>query len=126
MIRRLEQKDLARLEVLHREAGFDWDFPADMISSWVWVNEKDEPVMVVGARVIAEAVVISSKAGTPRQRLAILERMAEVVKRDVMELGIREGVAWIPDSIWRAFSRRLKRFGWKSIRYRSMLWKLEE
>lgn len=126
MIRRVQEKDIPRLKELHAATGFEWDFPSDMISAWVWADENDAPVMMAGARVLAEAVLISSKDGDPQQRLAILERLAEVTRRDVRELGIREAVAWLPDSIWRGFSRRLKRFGWKAIKYRSMVWKLGE
>lgn len=82
--------------------------------------------MMAGARVIAEAVLISSQKGAPQQRLEILESLMEVVRRDVDSFGIPEGVAWIPDAIWKSFSRRLKRMGWKAIRYHSMVWKLRE
>jgi len=126
MIRRVRIEDLPRLKELHEEAGFNWGFPDDAISAWVWVDEENEPVMMVGARILAEAVVISSKRSTPQQRLAILERLMEVVRRDVDGFGIQEGVAWIPDSIWRSFSKRLKRWGWKEIGYRSMVMKVRE
>jgi hypothetical protein len=126
MIRRAQTKDLERLKALHAATGFEWDFPDDAISAWVWVDENDDAVMMAGARVIAEAVLISSKQGTPQQRLAIMERLMEVVRRDVDNFGISEAVAWIPDGIWKAFSRRLKRLGWKAIRYHSMVMKVGE
>lgn len=111
---------------MHAAAGFDWDFPEDAISAYVWVDENDEPVVMAGGRVLAEAFLISSQKETPQRRLEIIAQLMQVVGQDVARLGIREGVAWIPDSIWKAYSRRLKRFGWKAIRYRSMVWKVRE
>jgi len=120
MIRRLEPRDIPRLRELHAATGFEWEFPENLLSARVWTDEKDVPLMLVGAKVIAEAVVISSTAGTPGMRFQALQQMMREVEADVAKEGIEGACAWIPNVIWRSFSRRLKSFGWKESGYRTM------
>jgi len=120
MIRNVEEKDLPRLRELHKATGFEWEFPENLLSAKVWVDENDEPVMMVGAKVIAEAVLISSKQQTPGMRLAILRELFDAVKNECMGNGITEAITWIPEVIWRPYSRRLKGLGWVESKYKTM------
>jgi len=120
MIRDMQEKDIPKLKELQAADGFEWKFPEKMFSAKVWVNAKDEPVMMIGGRMIAEAVLISSKEGTPAMRLAILQELSKVVFADAKALGVTEGVTWIPDCIWKAYSRRLKALGWMVSKFKTM------
>ena len=119
MIRNVEPKDLPKLRALHEATGFQWDFPEGLLSAKVWVDANDEPRMLLGAKVIAEVVLIAGE-DKPGEKLAMLEALSAAVHEDIRRSGIREAVAWLPNSIYKPFSRRLAKWGWKPSQYRTM------
>lgn len=120
MIRELQDKDLPLLREWHEATGFEWEFPEQMFSARVWVDANDDPVMMIGAKIIAEAVLISSKKETPGMRLAILKALFHEVRQECLAAGISEGITWVPDSIWKSYSKRLAGMGWLKSKYRTM------
>jgi len=126
LIRALESRDIPHLRKLHAATGYVWDFPEDLLSARVWADENDLPLMLVAAKLVVEGVVISSNAGTPGMRLEMLGRMMREVLRDADKAGIAEGFAWIPNEIWKSFSRRLRAWGWKPSNYKTMAIQVRE
>jgi hypothetical protein len=125
MIRPLQAKDIPRLRELHAASGFAWEFPdlRSFLSAQVFVDENDIPVILIGARPMAEVVGIFDPAWeTAGVKMAAFTALYGAVEADCRAAGIKEVVAWLPPQIAKAFSRRLRRhFSWVENRWACMV-----
>lgn len=126
MIRPLQEKDIAGLKQLHAASGFAWPFPEfgpEMLSALVFVDQDDRPVMLVGARKMAEVFMIADPAWEkPAIRAAALDALYLETSAELKGYGIPEVVAWLPAQVAKKFARRLcRRFGFKENRWTCLI-----
>lgn len=115
-IRTFQLKDLEKLKSIHIGSGFDYPFPdvKELIELEVLVDDNDEVVMGLGARVAAELYMwIDGGWETPGMRFELFKFMHEHMRRRLKEKNIHWVNSWLPPIVSRSFGRRLiKTFGW--------------
>lgn len=118
-IRQVRESDAPRLRELFDAQGFDYALPdfrsPEFMACLVVCDERDQPVLVVGARRTVELYLLSDpKWATPRWRLEALKLMHTAMQERLAQIGIQDAHIWIPPAICKSFGRRLMRcFGWR-------------
>jgi len=116
ILRAYRNEDLERIKQLHAKQGFGFPFPdlTDPVFAVGCIAEEDgEAQMAAFLKVHAEAYLFLDPAhGTPRERWQALLQIHEAVRRQALELGLDGVTAWLPPSLPKAFTRRLKKLGW--------------
>lgn len=109
MIREIRPSDIPRLKEMQGE--YKWDFESDFIDGLVAVDENDNPIMAVGAWMLAEVhCVMDGRWSTPGARLTLLRELHDTMSGNLKRRGYKQAVTWF-DAIDR-FCRRLERWGW--------------
>ena len=109
MLRRIEQRDLARIRQL--QAEYAWEFGPDFECGYVFVDANDVPVMVTGAWRKAEChMLIDLSWGTPGARQSALEVCHEAMERTLYARGVREVLTYFDR--FENFRRMMMRLGW--------------
>lgn len=117
MIRPLRSSDLPRIREMHAAAGIDWELPSfsepEMVGAFVYVDENDTPVMLLGGRKAVEVFLIADRSWeTPGQRNGAFAGLYRMLETSLYRAGFREAVCWMPTHLEKSFGRRLSRWGW--------------
>lgn len=116
IIRYMQESDLPRVKELHSRLGFDYEFPdlKEFLPIPVIVDENNQVVMAVASMPTVELFFFIDKEWeTPGMKMEAFKVMHEFVRRQLKEIGIVEGNAFIPPQLEKSFGRRLFKFGWK-------------
>ena len=117
-IRPYLQADRPRIEQLHAQQGFAFEFPnlEDPLFHVRLVCERDGKIVAAAfAQLTAEVFgFFDSEAGTPHERYQNLLGLHEVGCRAAWYPGGLSTIhAWLPPQIEKSFGRRLMRLGWR-------------
>jgi hypothetical protein len=131
LVREYRESDLAALQAIHAEQGFDYPLPdlnnplfvtklvlADEAPAQQKENRQLEAgaTKILGAallRLTAEAyLLLDPSAGTPRDRWQSLLSLHAAAERDAWRRGLEDVHAWLPPPIAKKFGKRIERLGW--------------
>ena len=116
IIRAYEERDLERITALHRASGFPYKFLDPQAPSCIVkkvVCDGEDVVMGAFLRQTTEAYLVTdSKWRSPAWRWAALQQLQADVVAEAVRKGVENAQAFIPPSIVKAYSKRLKMLGW--------------
>ena len=118
IVREFQESDLAEIEHLHRQSGFNYALPdlsgPEFFSRRV-IQGGNSIAMAGFLRLTAEAMLIGDPDWrTPAWRMEALRQLHTVCYADARENGVSEVNAFVPPKISCRFGRRLLRLGWKA------------
>ena len=117
IIRPYEERDLKRIEELHRSSGFPYKLLDPQAPSCIVkrvVCDGDDIVMAAFLRQTTEAYLVTdSKWRSPAWRWAALQQLQADVVAEAVGKGVENAQAFIPPSILKAYSKRLRFLGWQ-------------
>lgn len=104
IIRLLTPEDESKLRDIHAryyadEFSFD-EFKTNFINTFAVVDDKDRIITGGGIRVICEAVIVTDKAYSPRQRREALLQILQLSEFLARRNGFRELHATAQDRVW--------------------------
>ena len=122
---RIDMSDpLMRVEIerIHRESGFDYQFPRDLETPLfpvkrAVVDNKNSLLAVAALKVEAEAYLwMDHTAGTPETRMEALNMLNQDVAHRARVIGFDQVHCAPPPEIAERFGGRLEALGWKLAR----------
>ena len=113
-IRELCAADEKAVVALHAAMGLDYKLPVVnslAVKNGIF-NGTGKPVAVVLGRATTEAYLLLDKSwGTPAERWDAVLRVIAVSQAQARIMGFEDVHVWLPPSIEKTFSRRLKKIG---------------
>lgn len=117
--RKYQRSDKPALEAIFKRMNMPYELPDldsnNFIARRVLVDAEGRPLMALGARVTTEMYMLIDPDWdeTPGWKMVRFEQMHEAMRRELLEKGITDTHAWLPDDKARNFGRRMMRqFGW--------------
>jgi hypothetical protein len=115
MIRDMRKEDFSTFETVHRESGFDYQFPdlTDPLFIVKVTSEDDgQPVQGIALKIQAECYIwVDSQWATPEKRWEKLQQLTEAAKEAAWSKGLDCIVAVVPPEIADSFEKRLTQIG---------------
>lgn len=114
-IRRYRAKDFVKISSLFKKTGFDYNLPTrrELIESEVFVDDNDEVIMWLGAKLVPEFYLIMDPSWeTPGMRFETFTLLHNHMIDRLADRGIYEGTISVPPQVEKSFGRRLTKLGW--------------
>lgn len=115
-IRKVQPKDLSKLEYLYKIQGFDYPLPTtdEFMEDEVLVNDNDEPVVRIAALNMVELYLfIDPDFETPGMKFELFKLLHEHMRVKLANRGVAGAHVFLPPQVEKSFSRRLtKQLGW--------------
>lgn len=116
-IRKFAAADLEILNQMHRQQGFNYEFPnlSDplFVSTLVMEDDSGRLVMASIARLTCEMyLLMDPEAGSARDRYERMLALHRIGERDLWARGLDDAHAWLPPQVARRFGKRLEALGW--------------
>lgn len=114
MIRDMADEDVAQLERIHEDSGFDYKFPD--LSDALFVVKKvfDDQGVKQGIALKIEATVylwVDPKYGKPQDRWARLQELVTEAKLEGWKKGLDTLTCVVPPALAKQFAKRLGKIG---------------
>lgn len=108
--------DIPALRELHREAGYDYEFPdltaKEIEDVTVIVDGDDKPLAAGVAKRTLELYLIMGRAGHPLVKMERIRELHRAMAAKLKTRGFTEGNAFLPPEIAGSYGRHLARLGW--------------
>ena len=118
----LTEEQIAAVEEIHAESGFDYRMPADLNTPLfpikrAVINDAGELLAAAAVKVEAEAFLfVSEGSGSPLERLRAIQTLQADLADKARTIGFESVHAAIPPEIAERFGKRLEDMGWKLAR----------
>jgi hypothetical protein len=129
IIRLYQSKDLEELRAIHRQQGFNYDFPnlEDPIFISKLVLENDGEIRAaIHLRLTSEAYAMLRPGGDPRERWVWFKSLHAASKAAAQRLGIEDVHAFLTLALEKSFRKRLGQLGWQQPTWSCYWLDLEE
>jgi hypothetical protein len=126
-IRRLEKRDIPKLEEIYLRSPYEYGLPAfdspELFESLVAVDENDEPHVMVSALKIADMfLVMDHDWATPALRAEAFCCLFAEMKPRLEAMGVSNALAFIGPKVPMGFDRLMKKLGAFSMDWRCVKW----
>jgi hypothetical protein len=112
----MKLEDVPVLRELHREAGYDYEFPdlttKEIEDVTVVVDENDQPLAAGVAKRTLELYLIMGRAGHPLVKIKRIRELHQEMTKKLKAKGFTEANAFLPPELADSYGRHLARFGW--------------
>ena len=127
VIRRLEKRDIPKLEEIYLRAPVKYVLPAldspELFEALVAVDENDEPHLMVSALMVAEMIlVIDHNWETPALRAEAFVSLFVEMKSRLEAMGVTDAYAFMGPKVPRGFDRLLYKLGAIASECRLVKW----